>query len=316
MAGHLISSLTALTAVLSICVVTGSGSVIAADAPPPKSLDGTGLTEPTDPVKKAAFDVLYKHCSRCHQQQLLEPPITTPQQGFDHVLELDKLAQTNFIVPGNPINSPLYQKVAILHTMPYDIANGTYTGPTTTQADYDALAAWINSLQASAAQQCTARQFIADQDIVNYILANLQAQIPARVKGMRYVTLTNLYNACTSDNQMEVYRNAIVKFLNSLSSTSTVLPITTIDPPTKTILAFNLADLGLSDADWNTVLTLYPYATSPNNSLNFTTIANQTASAIPYIRGDWLVNNASHDPLYSVLMRLEDLLTNKPRNLA
>ena len=112
---------------------------------------------------------------------------------------------------------------------------------------------------------------------------------------------------------MSVYRSAVIKLLNSLSSASTIVTMNTIDPG-KTIISFNLADLGLSNADWNTVLTLYPYATSPK-SLLLPTIAQQTGTAIPYVRGDWFANNVSHGPIYAVVARLEDTLDKQAAKL-
>src|SRR5690242_18997410 len=114
--------------------------------------------------------------------------------------------------------------------MPADVApNGAYTGPKVTFDDFKALENWIDSLSASSsAQSCVDRKFISDEDIVDAILQDLQKQIPARLKGMRYITLTNLYNACTPDNHMNVYRNGVVKLLNSLGRTSVLVTANSI----------------------------------------------------------------------------------------
>src|SRR5690348_3486070 len=104
----------AMSAILLACYALSIGQATSADAPGPKSLDGTGIVAPTEPIARAAFDVLYKNCSRCHQQQLLEPPIIAPQGGLDNILSLSDLAADGrYVVPGSATNSPLYQKVAI-----------------------------------------------------------------------------------------------------------------------------------------------------------------------------------------------------------
>ena len=121
MAKHLSTCLIVVVARVSVCI----GTAVADQAPQPKPLDGTGISEPTDPVQKAAFDVLYQHCARCHQHELLEPPYTQPADGFDNILHLQEYeAKTSVIVPGNANNSNLYQRVAVFHSMPADTAPG------------------------------------------------------------------------------------------------------------------------------------------------------------------------------------------------
>ena len=61
---------------------------------------------------------------------------------------------------------------------------------------------------------------------------------------MRYITLSNFYTACAEETDMVRYRQGVVKLLNSLSRNFDVLKMRTIDPE-KTIIAFNLDDLGL-----------------------------------------------------------------------
>ena len=51
-----------------------------------------------------------------------------------------------------------------------------------------------------------------------------------RAKGTRYLTLTHLANACTDDKAMKVYRQGAVKLVNSLSRSSDVVRLETIDP--------------------------------------------------------------------------------------
>jgi hypothetical protein len=59
--------------------------------------------------------------------------------------------------------------------------------------------------------------------------ADLSSLDKTRVADTRYITLTNLYNACSTPQEMDVYRKAVVKLLNSLSHSSDVLRLETID---------------------------------------------------------------------------------------
>ena len=54
------------------------------------SMSEAVVTPPSDPVAKAAFDVLEKHCSRCHQQgKLVERE--RPAKNFGNILKLEEI---------------------------------------------------------------------------------------------------------------------------------------------------------------------------------------------------------------------------------
>ncbi len=53
---------------------------------------------------------------------------------------------------------------------------------------------------------------------------------------------------------MQLYRQGVVKLLNSLSRESDVLKLRTIDQA-QTIIAFNLDDLNWTEDDWNKIIS-------------------------------------------------------------
>lgn len=299
----------------------GLGTVAyAGDAPNAKDYTPAGFTRPADPIAAAAFDVLWSHCSRCHQQQLLINR-TSPAGGIGDIIELNKLSSDrSLITPGDPTNSDVYSQV-IQNAMPKDVGpDRLYSGPLVTDTEKKALATWISSLAPRLVAQdaidnvCQTRTFISNDQIVSEIFSDLVKQIPTRQKGMRYITLTHLYNSCVPDDALKVYREGVVKLLNSLSVTSTIVTLSTIDSA-KTIIPFNINDLGWSEALWNTILSQYPYATHPNNSSVFSNLASITNTALPYIRGDWFANNASQAPLYTLILGLQDTFPKQTANL-
>ncbi|MDQ0392357.1 DUF4384 domain-containing protein [Labrys monachus] len=257
---------------------------------------------PGDPIAKAAFDVLEKHCSRCHQAGMLTAR-EKPAKNFGNIMKLDEIAaDPHLIQAGNPEGSKLFQQI-INKEMPYDV-NYEFdtTKPEVTAADIDALRTWIKSTGDQEAAACSGRKFVTAGDIVGDIAADLQKQPDHRVRGMRYFTLTNLYNACATDEAMKVYRQGLVKLLNGFDRRSDVIRLTTIDPE-ETIVAVNLDDLGWSEGDWNTVLAAYPYATKPDVKA-FDFVAQQTGTVLPYVRADWFGFTASQPPLYDTLLQL------------
>src|SRR5262249_14272859 len=100
---------------------------------------------PSDPVAKAAYDVLDKHCARCHQVGKLTAR-ERPSKNFGNVLQLNELADSpGLIQPGNPYASKLFKQI-IDKEMPYDVIYEGAAGPLITEADIKALESWINSL--------------------------------------------------------------------------------------------------------------------------------------------------------------------------
>jgi hypothetical protein len=255
---------------------------------------------PTDPVALAAFNALEKNCSRCHQAG---PTLKRqkPAKNFGNILHLDELARdSNYILPGNPDGSFLFKQIA-KKEMPYDCYQEFDCKAEPTEQEVTAIYNWIKSLGAIAAA-CADRRVIDEEAIVTAIAADLDKQQEHRRKGMRYITLSNFYNHCVEETDMVRYRQGVVKLLNSLSRNSDVLKLHTIDPE-KTIIAFNLDDLGWTEDDWNRIIGAYPYAMKPDVSA-YNTVASVTNTPLAWIRGDWFGFTASRPPLYYDLLKL------------
>ena len=71
-------------------------------------------------MAKAAFDVLDKHCARCHQIGKLVDR-ERPAKNFGNMLKLDEIAANpHYVLPGNPLGSKLFRQI-VDKEMPYDI---------------------------------------------------------------------------------------------------------------------------------------------------------------------------------------------------
>ena len=127
-----------------------AGAAASAEAAPLAA----GIQAPGDPVAKAAFDALDKHCSRCHQDGMLLH-VKAPQKNFGDVLQFDKLAaDPNFVVPGNPDASKLVQKI-LNKEMPADYWSGSSLDATpVSPEEFAAIRNWIMGL-GSAQVACT-----------------------------------------------------------------------------------------------------------------------------------------------------------------
>ncbi len=260
------------------------------------------IQPPADPVAKAAFDVLDKHCARCHQEGKLENR-EKPSKNFGNVLKLDEIAANpHYILPGNALGSKLFKQIADKE-MPYDISyEGVIDKPSVSEGDLKALQAWIESLGAKSAAACDAHKFVAAEEMVGLIAADLDKQPQARQASTRYLTLTHLTNICADKEAMKVYRQGAIKLINSLSRSSTIVKLETIDPD-ESILRINITDLGWDAKDWDAVLAQYPYNVQPDTKL-VALMERATGTALPYARADWFAFTAAQPPLYDVLLKL------------
>jgi len=271
------------------------------------------IVPPSDPVAKAAFDVLEKNCSRCHQAGRLVSR-ERPAKQFGNILKLDELAANpRYIHAGNPLDSFLIKQI-LDKEMPYDVYQEfSDKYPTPSEADIKALENWVNGLGTKAIASCDAHKFITPDEMVRFMVTDLDKQLRQRQSTTRYLTLTHLANICVDADAMKVYRQSAIKFLNSLSRSSDVVKLETIDPE-GTILRFNLVDLGWSAADWDTVIALYPYNVQPDSEFS-RTLASGTHTPQPYVRADWFTFTASQPPLYDVLLRLPNTFQELSRQL-
>jgi hypothetical protein len=100
----------------------------------------------------------------------------------------------------------------------------------------------VSALGTKAVAGCETHKFITPDDMVSFMAADLEKQRPQRRATTRYLTLTHLTNICADPAAMKVYQQGAVKFLNSLSRSSDVVKLETIDPE-GSILRFNLSIL-------------------------------------------------------------------------
>jgi len=264
------------------------------------------LVPPSDPVAKGAFDVLDRHCARCHQEgRLIDRE--KPAKNFGNILKLDEIAASpHYVLPGNALGSKLFRQIAD-REMPYDV---NYEGDAryahVSADDLQALERWIVSLGARTTAACGNRAVVTPAVVASLIAADLERMPAARRANARYLTLTHLANSCAGANPMKAYRQGAIKLVNSLSRSANVVKVETIDPDAS-ILRINLADIGWTAADWEIVLSAYPYNVQPAGQAS-AAIATATQAPIAAVRADWFAYAASQPPLYDDLMRLPNSL--------
>jgi hypothetical protein len=241
-------------------------------------------------LARQARSVLVANCYRCHGRE------GANEGGFSYILDRERLLVRHKIVPGQPGKSRLFRRVKSGDMPPED------EKPRPSEADVAVLRQWIEAGAPDFNAVKPQRRPISLADMVDRIRLDLEAARERDRHYLRYFTLTHLYNAGWSEDELESYRVALAKLVNSLSWGRRVVRPVAADE-SKTILRIDLRDYKWSPKIWDAILSTYPYGVALT-----TRAAGQSAEAtgcrLPYVRGDWFVAAAARPPLYHDLLQV------------
>ncbi|MGN6133198.1 MAG: SHD1 domain-containing protein [Aureliella sp.] len=252
----------------------------------PPSGDKLALAEQAQTILQAA-------CYRCHGED------GASEGGFNFVVNLEKLSRT-IAKPGNAAQSQLYQRMTAS-----DDSQMPPVGeePRPTAEQLATIKAWIEAGSPSL-PTTQKRPFITNEQIIDAIYADVQKQPERSRRFMRYFTLTHLYNAGVSEDELQTYRNAFTKLINSLSWNTSLISPRPIDSA-RTVMGIDIRDLFWNVEMWAAIEKANPYflrLTTPSSIK----CVEETQTEMPLVRIDWFVFAASKPPLYHVLLNLPD----------
>ncbi len=121
-----------------------SDSADAASSAAAEKVKSGDIPVPTDPIAVTAFNVLEKHCARCHQAG---PTLKRqkPAKNFGNILHLEQIStEPALILPGNPDGSKLFIQIA-KKEMPYDCYQEFDCKVEPTEEEVRAIYDWIKS---------------------------------------------------------------------------------------------------------------------------------------------------------------------------
>lgn len=247
-----------------------------------------------NPVAQKAFEVLKTHCYRCHGEN------GSVEGGLNYLLDLDKLTQRKKLVPGKADQSPIYKRVAKDNMPPVEVEQRL------TDAEKTALKDWIDA-GAPPVTPTKRKGFVTQNEVNERILKDLEGIDRRARRFVRYLSLAHLSNSGTGEDELQTYRNALSKLINSLSWHPKIRKPEPIDDA-QTILRIDLRWYMWDAALWNRLLNDYPYGLL-DDSTTSRAIMVSTGTKIPLIRADWFIATASRPLLYQDLLQL-------PGNLA
>ncbi|WP_286766341.1 MULTISPECIES: SHD1 domain-containing protein [Rhodopirellula] len=148
--------------------------------------------------------LLQDACHRCHGED------GTSEGGFNFVVNLGKLAET-IAEPGE--DSLLIERIQADDD---SVMPPGGEEPRLSPRDIQVIQEWI-AAGSPAINDEPERPFVSNDQVVALIDQDLQQQPERSQRFMRYFTLTHLYNSGISEDELQTYRNAFAKLLNSLS---------------------------------------------------------------------------------------------------
>ncbi len=254
-----------------------------------------------DDLAKKAQAIFKANCHRCHGKE------GAAEGGFNYILNLEKLVASKKVVPGKPDQSPLYNKVSGGKMPPPE------EKPRPSEADVVVLKQWIEAGAPTGTVITASRPYLPETEVFNYILADLDKMERRNRRFARYFTLTNLHNAGYQDDELQTYRLALAKLINSLSWHPRISNPVPIDPA-KTILRIDLREYMWDANLWNRLLVEYPYGIQYETATARACYVN-TATRMPVVRADWFIATASRPPLYHELLQLPGNVSELERQL-
>jgi len=254
-------------------------------------LAAAASAQAVEPLAQQARAVLERHCHVCHGRE------GSSEGGFSYVLDHQRLIDLDKVVPGNLGKSTLFERVLGDEMPPPEDNEGNLLTPLS-DADKDVLRKWIEAGAANFNEPAAERVRITPAAMLDLMAADLRQISKPERKFMRYLTLSHLYNAGLAEEELQTYRIALAKLINSLSRQPTVVRPRPIDPA-QTILRIDTRHYGWAVADdkWQRIAAANPYGIRYGTPSEQFCVA-ETGTDMPYLRGDWFVASASRPPLY------------------
>ena len=236
-----------------------------------------------------AEEILIRNCHSCHGKD------GSNQGGFNFVLNRDKLIDNGLVLPGDADNSDLYYRMAENEMPPPGQT------PRPSAAEIEIVKTWIEN-GARPFQETSTTAFISNQTVLETIRDDLLAQDDRSRKFLRYFTLTHLANADASNDELQTYRNALSKLVNSLSWKQKITVPKAVDA-TGTILRIDMRHYDWPETVWLSVEEANPYGVRYSAEAA-SACYEMSETNSPYVRADWFVFAASRPPLYHSVLQL------------
>ncbi len=251
------------------------------------------------------LDITNKYCLRCHNNN-------DRDGGFGLINDLEKLASSKYIDKENPNNSLLLKQI-----IGGQDASMPPFGEKLSEQDVQIVKEWIvyiaqggKVIDENAITQVVNNSSNKVQNITKLVEEQIFDDIPNieqdKLKSTRYVTFTHLMNTHTSDEIENFYIKGFNKLINSLSWKKDLVKLEAVSEE-KFVYKIDIRKLGWSSKNWQQIFSQYPYFIVSNKTKGeLLSRIFESGEALPYIRGDWFISEASQPPLYHDILQLPE----------
>lgn len=256
------------------------------------------------PLEDKVLALFQSKCAGCHQGD------EEPELSKDTSLSALS-ANSKFVTPGDSNASRLI-KVLLLPEMDKEhMPKSTKKKPLPplSTEELAVVRQWINGDASEAAS--APRTFISPVAVDDLILADLK-KLKQTLGGwsdqIRYLSLVNIYNERNAvgqplhgDEQLEYYRTAVNKLLNSLSWKPEITTATAIDPA-RVIFRVDLGAYGIATDLWHRMAGAYPYRVERDTPSGKE--AQKLLGDLHVMRADYFAFISAQPPYYHILLGL------------
>lgn len=271
---------------------------------------GFGSAEAQQNLAQQAYNIFQQNCLTCHG----------PNGSFTEQLIIESaqgLIATGTVVPGSPDASEFYKR---LLGPTENGAQMPFAQPPLPPAAIETIRQWI----AEGAQDWEVQHditFITTDAMLTAIQAHLATLEPFDRPFARYFTLTHLYNAGKSLEELEAYQLALSKLVNSLSWGFEIRNPVPIDIA-ETIFYIDLRHYEWDrNKAWTQLEQMYPYNIAFNEETRagllekLTNLQAEMKCGVPFMHIDWFLGTASLPPLYHDILDLPETDSELERDL-
>ncbi len=291
----------------------------ATTSPIPGSDPTTDPTGPSPPAavppaselalaRAAAENVLRVNCGQCHGPALTT---ATARAGMNYIDNVDELVANGKMTPLASEDSPIVQRMRDGSMPPVGSS-----GPRPSARDIDQVAEFIDNPvfwpDYRPAASCAGQLFAFD-DLYADVQSDLRQAASDDRPFLRYVTLTNRYNAGACADTLDRERFAIGKLVNMLSPRATVASPVAVDRQ-ELIYRIDLRDYDwdrtirvdgrdFPDA-WEAIIAASPYAV-PFVGDRADDLRDDTLTDVPILNADAMLDAAALGNLYYALIGVD-----------
>lgn len=273
---------------------TTTGTDTGAVEPGSSSSSGGDGGEPCAALRAEVEQTLAGACYACHAGG-------QASGGFALADDIEGMLTRGYIVPGAPEGSPLYRKVAS-GEMPLG-------GPPLAPSQIATLGEFIAACTRDDGELpglgeppgcVNPDTHIPSAAALAAMKADLVSLDLVTAPSVRYIDLTALHNAGYCQKQIEGWRHALAKALNSLSRGTEIVVPRAINAEA-TIFRIDLRDYEWTPELWALVVAANPYAIAYESS-DAQFIRSLTGAEVFVQAGEWFIDATVQPPLYHALL--------------